>query len=204
MSWSSPQAGVFGGLGDFVGIISLLLNETPYKKDLQQHFALFGYWRDPFNIEEYREKSVFLADLNNERDEKNATYKENIRSLKTMMLLYSVNDGVINPAPSGWFESFLPFTGPGDKGIVVPLRKSLFYIQDWLGLKTLHTTGRLQRHQGNCTHESTPTAACKHAFDLYSAPLLQQPWSEVEAFRGQLASNALPVVYGEDEFPEGQ
>lgn len=32
-------------------------------------------------------------------------------------------------------ENFLPFTGPGDKGVVVPLQQSLLYIQDWLGLR---------------------------------------------------------------------
>ena len=65
-------------------------------------------------------------------------------------------------------------------------------------------TGRLQRHQGNCTHESHPTASCKRAFDLWSAPLLKQPWPEVEAFWAQQKNNALPRLYAEDEFTDGQ
>lgn len=205
MSWASPQAGVFGGLGEIVpGFISVLLNETPYNEKIQNNFALFQYWRDPYNLEAYREGSHFLADLNNEREEKNETYKENIKSLKTMMLLYSVNDEVVNPPQSAWFESFLPYTGPGDKGVIVPMQKSLLYIQDWLGLKELHVTGRLQRHQGNCTHESHPTASCKRAFDLYTAPLLMEPWPEVESFWSKQQAGSLPRLYAEDEFAEGQ
>ena len=56
------------------------------------------YWHDPLDEETYREKSVFLADINNARpDAKNATYKENLLRLKKLVLIEFEGDTVVDP-----------------------------------------------------------------------------------------------------------
>ncbi|EGD77142.1 palmitoyl-protein thioesterase 3 [Salpingoeca rosetta] len=183
LSWVSPQGGQFGGVEAFAPPwLVVLFNNAPYSDMVQNSLSLAQYWRDPFNIKAYMEKSTFLADLNNERLHKNATYKEHITSLKTMMLIYSKEDFVVNPRQSGWFQHFRAFSGPGKNGVVVPLRDSLFYKLDYIGVKALDESGRLQMHESDCAHADHPTPDCKHIFDLYSLPLLKQRWSEVEDF----------------------
>jgi hypothetical protein len=59
----------------------------------------------------FEANSSFLADLNNVRADKNEQYRTNVMSLRSMMLLHSTKDQIINPPSSGWFQSFLPFTG---------------------------------------------------------------------------------------------
>ena len=34
---------------------------------VQENFVQATYWHDPYREEEYKEKSIFLADINNER-----------------------------------------------------------------------------------------------------------------------------------------
>lgn len=41
--------------------------------------------RDPYDLPTYLEKSIFLADINNARTEKNSTYKKNIMSLNAFV-----------------------------------------------------------------------------------------------------------------------
>ncbi|EDQ85646.1 uncharacterized protein MONBRDRAFT_34173 [Monosiga brevicollis MX1] len=184
ISWASPQGGQFGGVEALVPpVVSVIFGRAPYSPLMQSGLALAQYWRDPYALDLYRSNSSFLADLNNERPEKNETYKKHITSLKSMMLLHSTVDEVISPPTSGWFETFLPFTGPGEKGVVVPLRQSLLYLQDWIGLKVLDKSGRLQMHTSDCAHEDHPNAACKHSFDLYTLPLISETWDSVRSWR---------------------
>jgi len=191
-SWVSPQAGQFGGLTDFLPpILEVILHNAPYKGQNQALASIFQYWRDPYNLEEYRNASWFLPDINNEREVKNQTYKENITKLKTMILLYATHDIVVGPTKSGWFEFWLPFTGPGPNGIIVPLNQSLLYIEDWLGLRVLDRTGRLVRYESDCDHHAHPTEDCKEAFDQYTLPILKQPWSEVEEFWSRMENGEI-------------
>lgn len=42
--------------------------------------------QDPFRLEEYLSANIFLPDINNERDVKNAMYAENLASLQRLVL----------------------------------------------------------------------------------------------------------------------
>eukprot|EP00730_Choanoeca_flexa_P001819 TRINITY_DN10795_c1_g2_i2.p1 TRINITY_DN10795_c1_g2~~TRINITY_DN10795_c1_g2_i2.p1 ORF type:complete len:313 (+),score=64.83 TRINITY_DN10795_c1_g2_i2:94-939(+) len=184
ISWASPQGGQFGGAEFLVpAFISVVLGRLPYEPDVQKSLSLAQYWRDSYDLKQFESNSTFLADLNNVRPQKNEQYRTNIKSLRGMMLLHSTKDQIINPPSSGWFQSFLPFTGPGKNGIVVPLRQSALYKEDWLGLKTLDESGRLQMHTSECQHEEHPTPSCKQSFDAYTLPLLRQSWADVRAWR---------------------
>lgn len=183
LSWASPQGGQFGGLENFVPPwISVLLNAVPYGPNVQGNFSLAQYWRDPYNLADYLKNSQFLADINNERLVKNKTYADNIKSLKSMMLLYSPVDGVISPPESGWFGQFKAWTGPGKNGVIIPLQDQLQYKEDWIGLRTLDERGALYLHKSNCTHPEHPTYQCQYAFQEYSLPILSEPWTAVREF----------------------
>jgi palmitoyl-protein thioesterase len=183
ISWATPHAGQFGILTKLIPpFVSVLLGRAPYSDEAQKSLSLPGYWKDPYSYNLYLEKSSFLADLNNERLAKNATYKKRLTSVKNMMLLHSTEDEVIGPPSSGWFEFYKLYTGPGPQGVIVPLRESLFYKLDFLGIRKLDETGRLHLHTSDCNHAEHPTIECKLAFDLYTLPLLREPWSEVHAF----------------------
>ena len=58
-----------------------LLNYGAYKHWIQSFLVQAQYWHDPLDEETYRQKSVFLADINNEKEQKNMTYKENLMKL---------------------------------------------------------------------------------------------------------------------------
>lgn len=42
--------------------------------------------QDPFRLDEYLSANVFLPDINNEREQKNATYADNLASLQRLVL----------------------------------------------------------------------------------------------------------------------
>ena len=55
------------------------------------------YWHDPLDEDEYRTKSIFLADINNERDDKNEDYKANLIKLHKFVMVKFEDDTVVDP-----------------------------------------------------------------------------------------------------------
>ena len=53
--------------------IRRLLNYEAYTSWIQDTLVQAQYWHDPLNNEAYRTKSLFLADINNDKDVKNET-----------------------------------------------------------------------------------------------------------------------------------
>ncbi len=45
------------------------------------------YWHDPLHEEDYAELSGYIADINNQGENKNETYKENLEKLDTFVML---------------------------------------------------------------------------------------------------------------------
>lgn len=96
------------------------------------------YFRDPEDMENYLEHSAFLADINNEREVKNQTYKENLASLRKFVMFIFEDDLTVIPKVSGWFEEFNKTSGE-----VIKLKDRDLYKEDWIGLKELDKKGRL-------------------------------------------------------------
>ena len=65
------------------------------------------YWHNPLNNEEFLEGSHYLADINNERPEKNSVYKENLEKLENFVMAKWVQDTTIIPGPSAQFGFYL-------------------------------------------------------------------------------------------------
>jgi len=170
-TWAGPHAGVYG-VPDFnLPILDELFSSILESTDgeIIESFISFGaYWKDPYNLMKYMDMSIFLADLNNERQIKNSTYKQNIMSLNTMALEYSTIDTIVVPNTSPLFQFF----AANESSTVVPLRQSDFYIEDWLGIRALDEAGRLQLLQTNCDHQDFPRDTCKNFYDEFTRPLL--------------------------------
>ncbi|ESN99795.1 hypothetical protein HELRODRAFT_113558 [Helobdella robusta] len=96
------------------------------------------YWHDPLQEDVYRRKSVFLADINQERSV-NTTYRENLIKLKNFVLVKFNNETVVVPNESEWFGYYRE----GQEKEVIDLKDSDIYIKDKLGLKVLDESKRL-------------------------------------------------------------
>jgi len=87
VSIGGQQQGVYGFPRCPINITSIcddirrLLNFGAYESFVQNKLVQAEYWHDPLQEAEYRQKSVFLADINQER-RFNPSYKENILRLK--------------------------------------------------------------------------------------------------------------------------
>ena len=53
--------------------------------------VFFQYWHDPIHLDEYVEKSQFIAEINNEKEVKNETYAENLKKLENFVMAKFVN-----------------------------------------------------------------------------------------------------------------
>jgi len=147
-----------------------LLYEGKYRDEfIQSTFSFATYWKDPFNLEDYLYYSQFLADINNERDQKNQTYKKNMLSLNSFLLVASPDyDEIVVPRTSPWFDFFFP----NSESKVQNFNDTDMYKGDFFGLKSLFESNRLLIRSANCSHMDFPDNSCKIWYDLYTKPLL--------------------------------
>ena len=102
--------------------------------------AFTDYWKDKDDRGGYLERSRWLADVNNERDEKRGEYRQRMAALERYVLIEATNDTTVAPHAS---ESHGFYAWGSVAGDVVPLRTSEGYQRDYIGLKTLDEAGKL-------------------------------------------------------------
>jgi len=121
-------------------VVRRLLNFGAYTSWVQHSLVQAQYWHDPLKEEEYRTKSIFLADINNESDKGiNQSYKTNLLQLKNLILVQFEDDTMVDPKES---ESFGWFT-EGQAKEIANLTQTKLYLEDRIGIKQLHEEGRL-------------------------------------------------------------
>ena len=76
------------------------------------------YWHDPLHFQTYVEKSLFIAEINNEKAVKNESYAVNLATLENFVLVKHTEDGMVEPRESEHFE----FYTPGQSDVIMPLR----------------------------------------------------------------------------------
>jgi len=139
----APHQGVYGfpkcpGANSTIcNVVRSLLNYGAYSW-IQKFLVQAEYWHDPLDEDTYREKSVFLADINCER-EKRSEYKTNLLQLKNLVLVMFNQDTMVQPKESELFG----FYKVGQAKEVYQVQDSKLYQEDWLGLKQLNDSGRL-------------------------------------------------------------
>lgn len=57
----------------------------------------FGQQQDPRNLQTYLERNIFLPDINNELDTKNATYVKHLTSLNALVMFMFSDDITVKP-----------------------------------------------------------------------------------------------------------
>merc|ERR1719411_1153436 len=75
-----------GEMDPFCDIVRDLLNYGAYVDFVQDFLVQAQYWHDPLHFDTYVEKSLFLAEINNEKPEKNASYAENLAKLENFVM----------------------------------------------------------------------------------------------------------------------
>jgi len=120
-------------------MVEALLALGAYNPVVQQREIQAEYYHDPLKEKQYIADNVFLPDINNEHDAKNATYKQNLLSLNTFVMYQFTEDTVVVPRESEWFG----FYAPGQNSAIIPMNQTAGYIGDWIGLRTLDEQGKI-------------------------------------------------------------
>ena len=141
VSIGTPHMGVSKLPHCFSGIICYVLKKFVsliiYTSSIQKNIGPAGYFVDNLNFERYVKNSDFLADINNEKNKKES-YKKNFLYLEKVVLMKFSQDSMIYPKESAWFE----FVDQYEK--VIPLKESMFYLNDNIGLAELMEKGKVQ------------------------------------------------------------
>lgn len=119
--------------------IRKLLNTGAYWSWVQDEFVQAEYWHDPLNEEDYKQGSVFLADINNERTIR-SEYRDNLKKLHNLVLVRFDGDTMVEPKETEWFG----FYTPGQALNITSLHNSPLYTEDRLGLQQMEKGGRLK------------------------------------------------------------
>jgi len=115
-----------------------LVTTAAYTDMVQSHVVQAQYWHDPKDEATYREKSQFIADINQER-EVNEAYKKNLQQLENFVMVKFNQDSMVHPTESQWFG----FYKPGNPRSLMTLQESELYTQDKLGLAAMDKAGKL-------------------------------------------------------------
>ncbi|XP_053563274.1 palmitoyl-protein thioesterase 1 [Bombina bombina] len=118
--------------------IRKMLNNEAYSKIVQERLVQAEYWHDPLNEDTYRNGSIFLADINQERGV-NESYKRNLQALQKFVMVKFLNDTMVEPVDSEWFG----FYKPGQSKETTTLQESVLYTEDRLGLREMDKAGKL-------------------------------------------------------------
>jgi len=116
-----------------------LLNLGVYLPYVQDHLVQAEYWQDPNNEDEYLNKSIFLADINNARPQKNPLYATNLKTLTGFYMVMFTLDTMVQPRISEWFGWYTP----GSDRDTIPYNETQLYIEDWIGLRALDEAGKV-------------------------------------------------------------
>merc|ERR1711887_365327 len=145
VTFGAQHQGVFGfpncpgEINFFCDIVRDLLNYGAYVDFVQDFLVQAQYWHDPLHFDTYVEKSKFIAEINNEKADKKPEYATNLAMLQNFVMIKHLQDGMVEPRESEHFE----FYAPGQSEVIVPLKESPLYTEDWIGLKTLDERGAL-------------------------------------------------------------
>lgn len=145
VSLAGPHAGIASvplcGTGKFCIFVDRLIKSELYSKYVQAHLAPSGYLKLPNDISAYLNNCSFLPILNNEvPSEKSAIYKQRFTSLENLVLVMFENDTVLVPRETSWF-GFYP---DGAFAPALPSQQTKLYTEDWIGLQTLESEGKVK------------------------------------------------------------
>jgi len=144
ISLAGPQMGQYGIVGDWPNPWNLtdeFIYEVFYTPVVQDLFSAANYWNDPFHRDAYLREVVYLPVINNQtHNPDSALYKQNVLRTKEMHFFGGPQDGTIQPWQSTqwgfWADKM-------EDNKIIPMEQQPIFINDYLGLRTLHEQGRL-------------------------------------------------------------
>ncbi|KAG0038975.1 hypothetical protein BGZ82_010178 [Podila clonocystis] len=123
-----------GGVTDIPGCVNADAS-CKLMRSIARTGVYSGY--DPKNLQTYLERNIFLPDINNELDIKNATYVKHLTTLNALVMFMFSDDITVKPKETAWFGF------QDEDGEVIDLIDQDLYKEDWLGLKKMDHEGRL-------------------------------------------------------------
>ena len=144
---------------------ALLRSGGVWSDYVQDRLVPAQYYRNPADLDNYLEHSHWLADINNERAVKNATYAKNLASLGKMVMVLFDGDETVIPKESGWFAEVNVTSEE-----VTALRNRTIYQEDWIGLKKLDEKGGLVFEKVKGGHMQLRDKDLKRLFGKYFGP----------------------------------
>ncbi|RYP48318.1 hypothetical protein DL768_005774 [Monosporascus sp. mg162] len=144
------------------GAMALLHGQT-WSSWVQGRLVPAQYFRDPADMDSYLAHSNFLADINNERERKNATYAANVANLTNFVMHMFEDDTTVIPKETSWFHEV-------NGTEVTPLRARKIYEEDWIGLKELDRKGGLHFISNPGNHMEIPDELLMDIFSKYLGP----------------------------------
>ncbi len=163
ISLSGPQAGIddcpmLGYLARHHKLCEEIVNVATREIYQLADCSFCGYWKGQ-DRDVYLSSSTFLADINNDLEVKNETYRRNMISLNQYVVVRANQDQIVKPKNSSYHE-FYPWGG-GYKNVsiaylgtfdnfathanyTIPLADDPGYQGDWIGLKMLNESNRLK------------------------------------------------------------
>jgi palmitoyl-protein thioesterase len=145
ISLSGPQMGQFGlvpGMFSWIpdNMTAADVYSLVYNTLAQDTLSFANYWHDPFHEQQFLSTVNFLPYINNMTTNPDSkSYKENFLRLKNCVFIGGPSDDVIAP----WQSALFGFWN-SDQSKIINMDQFAFYQNDYLGLKTLNDTGRLQ------------------------------------------------------------
>ncbi|ROT43036.1 palmitoyl-protein thioesterase [Sodiomyces alkalinus F11] len=166
-----------------------LLRFNTWSSFVQARLVPAQYFRDPSpdQFPRYLENSNFLADINNEREEKNATYAANMARLENFVMYMFEDDTTVIPKETAWFEEV-------NGTEVVPLRARQLYREDWLGLRALDRKGGLRFRQIPGDHMQIGEEVLNSTFAEFLGPAGKKFAVEKEGAADGLVFEELQIV----------
>ncbi|PSC70395.1 palmitoyl-thioesterase 1 [Micractinium conductrix] len=115
-----------------------LIARGAYVSWVQSHVVQAQYVKDPYHLDLYYSRSIFLADINGEVPgrPRPARYAANLASLQRLVLFQFEEDDMVVPKESSHFGFFNGTT-------LLRLQNTPLYQQDWIGLRSLDEAGHL-------------------------------------------------------------
>jgi len=142
-----------------------LKSSSVWSSFVQSRLVPAQYYRSLDDFENYLEHSNFLADINNERKSKNATYAENLAEVEKFVMIVFHDDKTVIPKESGWFTEVNVTSGSTTRLKDLPI-----YQEDWIGLKKLDEKGGLRFVSLPGEHMHIKEKDLKNLFEIYFGP----------------------------------
>lgn len=143
-----------------------LLRGNVWSAYVQDNLVPAQYYRPTTEAEyeAYLENSKFLADINNEREDKSDQYKENLAGLENFVMFMFDEDTTVIPPETSWFSEV-------NGTEVVPLRARRIYEEDWIGLRDLDRKGGLKFRIAPGQHMQLEESLLNDTFTEFYGPL---------------------------------